>query len=298
MRREFAGAISQTATLAVSLCILTHNRPLALQKAVASAAGHGFDEVLVIDQASDPPLVPIAGVRWERSAVNLGVADGRNRLVTLAHGDLVVFLDDDATLLGRGAAETLRDAFETDHRLGAVAFYVQRADGGVVSREIPFRGRPHETDRARQCAYFVGCGAAIRRSAFLGVGGFDARYGYSTEELDLALAMARAGWRLRYVPSLRIEHVPAEQGRMGAAEVAVLHWRNRILLARRHLPLAFSVPHLAVWGARTLGEAVRSGATGAWWRATWDACRIPVDRMPLTIRQAWDVHSLGGRSLW
>jgi GT2 family glycosyltransferase len=292
-----ANGVGQGA-MSVSLCVLTHNRESSIRSAVASAAEQGLDEIVVLDQASSPAIAPIPGVVWLRLEENLGVAGGRNVLASKATGDILLFMDDDATLLGTGAATALRRAFAADDRLAVVALHVQRHDGTVVNHEFPFRGRPRAIGRSRECGYFVGCGAAIRRSAFLSVGGFDPRYRYSTEELDLSFALIRSGWRLLYLPEVRIEHRPAEAGRLEGADVAALRWRNRLLLARRHLPIAFSVPHVAAWGARTLLEARRAGSLGPWMHATRQAFRLPIRRNPLGLRSALSVHLRGGRSLW
>jgi GT2 family glycosyltransferase len=56
---------------------------------------------------------------------------------------------------------------------------------------------------------FVACGAVVRRSAFLAVGGFDERFGVGGEEELLALDLAAAGWDLAYVPDIVAHHHPA-----------------------------------------------------------------------------------------
>ena len=67
-------------------------------------------------------------------------------------------------------------------------------------------------DRPARCSGFVACAAVVRRSAFLAAGGFHPRYGIGGEEGRLAMALAAAGWQLRYVPDVVAHHHPATAG--------------------------------------------------------------------------------------
>lgn len=278
-----------------SLCILCHDRPAELAEALESASGP-WHEVIVLDMASDPPIPPRDGVRWLRADANVGVTAGRNRLVAEATGDVLVFLDDDAVFLNP-PLDTLRTAFDLDSTLGAIAFRVQRGDGADRSLEHPFRGSGGGPAGAgpRECTYFVGCGYAIRRDAHLDAGGYDDRFFYSTEEVDLSFRLIRDGWRLRYEPGVAVEHRPSSRGRTGSGKVPGWRLRNRLLLVRAHLPLAAAVPHALIWFARTGVEAARQGAVSEWWRLGREGLALPVDRRPLPWRTLVRVHSQGGR---
>lgn len=279
----------------LSLCILCHDRPADLLDALASATG--FDEVVVCDMASTPPLLAPPGVEFLRSDVNLGVARGRNLLAARATGDVIVFLDDDATFASPTAPEDIRASFERDERTVAVAFRVERADGHVESSEFPFRGAPRAQPPC-ECSYFVGCGVAIRRDAFLVAGGFDDRYGYSTEELDLSFSLLRDGGRLRYEPAITVVHRPSPRGRTPAPNIPGLRLRNRLLLVRRHLPMGVAVVHAAAWGLRTLREAWSAHGLREWCVAWRDGITLPVVRRPMSYRVLRRVHARGGRVWW
>lgn len=285
----------------ISLCILCHDRPAELASALGSAAAEPWAEVVVLDMASDPPVAPVPGARWLRSDDNVGVTKGRNRLAEGVSGDVLVFLDDDAVFVTSVVAR-LQQAFAGDPNLGAVAFRVRRPTGDGPSLEHPFRGRAGqvgERESGRDCAYFVGCGYAIRRSAHLQVGGYDDRFFYSTEEVDLSFRLLRDGWRLRYDPGIEVEHRPSTKGR-GRTGSAVPGWRlrNRLLLVRAHLPVAVAVPHAAFWAFRTGAEAARARALKPWWKLARQGLSLPVERRPLGWRLLLRVHRLGGRVLY
>lgn len=283
----------------VSLCILCHDRPVELAEAMASAAADPWMEIVVLDMASDPPVPAAPGATWLRSDDNVGVTRGRNLLAEAATGDVLTFLDDDAAFL-TPAVRRLQKAFASDPALGAVAFRVRRPVGDGPSLEHPFRGAAGDAaEGARDCAYFVGCGYAMRRTAHLGVGGYDDRFFYSTEEVDLSFRLLRDGWRLRYDPAIEVEHRPSPKGR-GRTGSAVPGWRlrNRLLLVRAHLPVALAVPHAAVWAVRTGAEAARARSLRPWWRLGKEGLALPVERRPLSWRSLVRIHRLGGRVLY
>jgi glycosyltransferase involved in cell wall biosynthesis/GT2 family glycosyltransferase len=295
MLRDLGLGSSATGRPSTALCILCRDRPAALDDALASA--HGFDEIVVVDMASDPPLEPKTAVTWHREATNLGVTAGRNRLVKLASADVVVFLDDDAVFLA-GDAMTIADAFAHEPDLGALAFLVRRGDGRVESSEWPFRGKPHDLDRCRPAAYFLGGACALKREAFLATGGYDESFFYSTEEIDLAFTLTRLGFTIRYTPDVVVEHRPAAAGRVADPAVPALRFRNRMVLARRHLPLPIATVHVAAWGLRTAREA-RSVHGRAQWKAAWrEGRRAPLVRRPLPYGMLGRLHHNGGRVLW
>ena len=280
----------------ISLCIICHDRPSELGRALASA--HGFDEVLVLDMASDPPLLPIDGVRWMRSDENLGVTEGRNLLAAAASAGILVFLDDDASFASPDPSTAIRRGFARGDAPVALAFRVVRSTGVMVSSEYPFRGRPPLHDSARPCAYFLGGAVAIGRNAFLDAGGYDCRYRYSTEELDLAFSLQRDGSWIGYDPSIVVEHRPSTLGRGLNPEVPALRLRNRLLLVRSHLPWSIATVHAVAWGIRTFGEALQARSLRGWLHAWNDGLMLPVVRRPIDYRVLWQLHRRGGRVLW
>jgi GT2 family glycosyltransferase len=279
----------------VALGILTRDRPGALAEALASAIG--FDETVVVDMASSPAIARVPGVTWHREPENLGVTRGRNLLVKLASADVVVFLDDDARFVA-GDGNTVAAAFAQAPDLGALALLVRRADGHVESSEWPFRGSARDIDRARPAGYFLGGACAIRRDAFLAAGGYDESFFYSTEEIDLAFAMTRLGYAIAYTPEVVVEHRPSPAGRVANPSLPALRFRNRIVLARRHLPMPVAMVHVGAWALRTAREARAADGFSEWkdaWRAGHD---VPVERRPLPYGTLARLHHDGGRVFW
>lgn len=282
--------------LTVALCIICHERPDELQQALASASDEGWDETIVLDMASDPPLEAVPGALWLRSADNLGVTAGRNRIAAAATADILVFLDDDAVFLSP-VVSRVRGVF-ADQTVAAVAFRVVRSGGEMVSAEFPFRGAVHDPGSSRECSYFLGGAHAVRREEYLEAGGYDERFFYSTEEVDLAFRLMAKGHRLWYAADIVVEHRPSRSGRSIQPNVPALRLRNRIVLARRHLPAVLAMLHVLAWGVRTFREAIAARSVRLWVRAWRDGMRAEATRRPLPLTLLLHVHRVGGRVLW
>jgi GT2 family glycosyltransferase len=281
----------------VALCILSHGRPREVAEAVASTASEPFDERIQLDQGTEPPLPVPPGVRGIRSERNLGISGGRNALAAAAGSDLLLFLDDDA-VLRPGSVEAVKAAFASDPGLGAVALRIERPGGRLEGFEQPFRrGRTPPAEPAR-CAYFIGAGFAVRRDVYHAVGGSDERLVYGADEIQLSLRLAAAGWSCLYLPSAVVEHRPAAAGRLPSASKAGVHLHNRVLMARTSLPAPIAALHVGVWAMLTLREALSAGGVREWWSRFERALRAPVQRRPMSWRQAVRAQRLGGRILY
>lgn len=271
---------------------MCHNRPEEVVEAVKSL-DDGFDEVIVLDNASEPPLEEIAGAQLIRSDENTGVCGGRNALLEATGCDVGVFIDDDAVALVP-LSSPIREAFTDQESLGAVAIQIVRP-GGMVPLEHPFRGSPKAVAIARPCAYFVGAGYAVRRKAVMEVGGYDEGLFYSTEEIDLSMSMQRLGWELHYRPDLIVEHRPSTLGRAIAPQVPAMRLRNRVIYVRRHLPIPVAVVHGLVWSAKSVPDLARVKGLSRWFGAIRDGLRYPLERAPLDFKQLRQIHDRGGR---
>jgi GT2 family glycosyltransferase len=137
---------------------------------------------------------------------------------------------------------------------------------------------------------FVACGAVVRRSAYLGVGGFDARYGVGGEETPLAAALVDAGWAVAYAPELVAHHHPSTRRDPGARRVT--ETRNRLWFAwqRRSARAALAVT------VETAGEARRDpAARAALLGAARGAPRLLRARRPVSPRTERGLALLEGR---
>src|SRR4051794_25603838 len=141
---------------------------------------------------------------------------GARTVAVEALGTPYVAFSDDDSWWAPGALARAAELFDANPRLGLVAARIlvgedERLDPVCAAME----GSPlpaGDGAPGRAVLGFVCCGAIVRRAAYLGVGGFDPRYGIGGEERPLATDLAAAGWELRYVPDVVAHHHPAGGG--------------------------------------------------------------------------------------
>ncbi len=233
----------------VDALVVTFNRPAEVVRAVRSCESRGFEEIIVLDNASDSPLrhteMP-PSVRLLRSETNLGACGGRNLLITSSEADLLLLLDDDAWLDSSTQVERLVQRFSDESDLAVIAGLVKRPSGMIVKHEFPCR-RVRDIDQRRDVGYFLEGACLIRKSALDDVGSFDSSLFYGHESSDLSLRLIRKGWRVSYDPDLVVVHDPSPSGRKLTANTYVRQLRNRRILAWRNLPRPISYFHLSIW---------------------------------------------------
>jgi N-acetylglucosaminyl-diphospho-decaprenol L-rhamnosyltransferase len=112
-----------------------------------------------------------------------------------------------------------------------------------------YHGSDLAWDVARDVDWLSGCALALRRAAVEAVGGFDPGYFLYVEDVDLAVRLREAGWRLRYEPTGGVVHRVGASTSRRRWRALTLHARSlhRFVLRRLAPPVALVVrPVLAV----------------------------------------------------
>lgn len=224
---------------------------------------------------------------------NVGVPGGRNAGVPVASGDLLLFLDDDATFPQSDALERIGRMFEADPALGAVQPRLDDPSGHPPPRRWVPRLRVGDPARSSDVTVMSEAAVVVRRSAFEQVGGWPGTFFFLVEGSDLAWRLQNAGYRIWYAGDVVAFHPAPLTVRRG--HFRYLASRNRVWLARRNLPLPLAATYVAVWFLR-LAAASRSveDAQGLL-RGYRDGFREPAgERRPLRWRTIWRM-TLAGR---
>jgi GT2 family glycosyltransferase len=280
---------------AVACVILTTGeRPAELAAAIASVRAQrdvGV-EVVVVRNLDEPAAAPAVedGVRVVRPGRNLGIPGGRNLGAEASRGRLLLFLDDDAVLGDDDLLCRAVERFDADPALGAISMrLVDPATGRTERRHVP-RLRVGDPARSSRVTTFLGGASIVRRAAFDAAGGLPARFLYAHEETSLAWRMADRGYRIRYDADLVVHHPGAPPSRH--AHYHHLSARNRVLLARMHLPAPLAVVYVLLWSALTL---VRDpGGWRASLRGFLEGLRDrEVERRPIAWRTVWRLTRAG-----
>jgi GT2 family glycosyltransferase len=286
----------------ISCVILTMgNRVAELDRAVESAIAQtdGDVEVVIVGNGADvpelsatPPPGSAAAVKTVRLDHNVGIPEGRNRGVHECSGDVVLFLDDDGWYASTKVAVHVRERFAAEPDLAVISFRVMDPDGGSVQRRHVPRLRAGDPERSSPVTTFLGGACAIRRSAFLQVGGLPERFFYAHEETDLAWRLLGEGYRIEYDAETVMYHPLVLPTRH--ADFYRLNARNRVWLARRNLPWPLAGLYLLNWIGLTLLRERSSDALKAWFRGFAEGLREPAgERRPMAWSTAWRMLRLG-----
>lgn len=262
----------------LSLIVITRNRREELQTTLCSLKEQDAEfELIVVDNGSDDGSPTMVRDVWPEAVIielktNQGVGGGRNRGIEAASGEILVFLDDDASFARHDTLSRITKRFEENRQLGILATNSILA----FSKEpeiaaIPRRDkRICETDYA--ASYFCGVCFALRRELVTKIGLFFEPYMYSCEELDLSWRAIEGGYQIMWAADIVVLHrrtlVERHPGRWVYSNA-----RNRVWLAARHLPWRYVVSHGLLWWGFLFISSVRSFVMVDYVKGVWDSIR-------------------------
>jgi GT2 family glycosyltransferase len=180
-------------------------------------------EVIVVDDHSTDQtqevLTECAGIRTVTNKENLGFIDSCNRGAAIAHGQYLLFLNNDTLVDGRCFDELLGtfQIFPDAGLVGAKLTYpdgsLQEAGGIVWKDGTGWNfGRSDDPDKPEYCYlrevdYCSGACIMVPRELFNELGGFDISYRPAYyEDTDLAFRIRRAGFKVYYQPLAQVTH--------------------------------------------------------------------------------------------
>jgi GT2 family glycosyltransferase len=253
-------------------------------------------EVIVVDNGSSDGSAAYLrsehpDVRLLELSRNTGFAHAANRGIEAARCEWVALVNTDVELAEDWLARMARAAGESS--VGAVACKMLSLEqpeiiydaGDILRRDgvCEQRGRFMRDDGRwdRPGEVFGACaGAALfRRSAVLGVRGFDEDFFAYLEDVDLALRLRLVGWKCRYEPAVALHGGEGSSDQLvgGAARLAA---RNTLLMVAK------------AWPARWLPLVAYRQLSSAWWafrrrrlRSHLAGLASAVPHIPVALRQ-------------
>ena len=140
-----------------------------------------------------------------------GLARCRNLGISVAHGDVVAFTDDDCVVSREWVASIWRH-FEREPSLAVVGGRVEPVNPSAFPLTLRLSSTQERLTSARQLFGFIhGCNMAFRREALESVGHFDPRFGSGSslkaaDDADLIYRFYRSGYPVVYAPDVCVYH--------------------------------------------------------------------------------------------
>jgi GT2 family glycosyltransferase len=252
-------------------------------------------DAVVVGNGWNPTGLP-PGVRGVALADDRGIPAGRNAGVEHVRGDLLFFLDDDASLAEDDALARIAGKFAADPTLGLLQPQIAPRNGaGPPARDWIPRLRVGDPARSSDVTLVWEGAVAVPRRVFEQVGGWPAEFRFVHEGIDLAWRVMDAGYGVRYAGDVLALHPVPEAPAPGRHRYSLYYGaRNRVWLARRHLPAALGVLYVATFAVRTLPgiRSLRDAREAA--RGYRDGLRGPCrERRRMRARTLWRMTRAG-----
>jgi len=247
-----------------SIIIVTWNGLALLKRFLpeAVATNHSSFEVIIADNNSTDGTKEWLSASFPQVNHvvfddNYGYCGGNNRAVAHAKGDILIFLNNDATAEEHWL--THLDKRLEDPEVAAVQpkiksvneplkFEYAGAAGGYLDRlAYPFcAGRIFEHleedlgqyDTASQIDWASGAALVVRKSVFEQLGGFNEHFEFHMEEIDLCWRIWRAGHEVWYEPKSVVYHLGGGSLSMGSPRKVYYNFRNSLAVITRNTSAA------------------------------------------------------------
>lgn len=209
-------------------------------------------EIVAVDNASPDGAAQLIEQRYPhvrllRNATNLGFAGGCNQGLAAATGDLLVLLNQDATVQPGWLAALVQALAQPE--VGMVGCKILYPDGQTLQHaggylEWPLAlGRHYgygerdqgQWDTPRAVEFVTGAALALRRSVYAQIGPLDAAFFPSYfEDVDWCLRAQAAGYTVLYAPQAVVQHVESSS-EPDRARIARSYEQGRLRLVLKHL---------------------------------------------------------------
>ncbi|MBS1189724.1 MAG: hypothetical protein H6R10_1516 [Rhodocyclaceae bacterium] len=243
----------------LAVVILTYNRRQEILATLERLATCDGIPLCVVDNGSGDGTASAVAQAFPRVRIlrlerNLGAA-GRNYGVRQMDAPYIAFCDDD-TWWAPGALERAAEILDAYPRLAAVTARVLVGPEGREDPTSALMARSPLPNRlglpGTELAGFLAGACVMRRSAFLGAGGYEPRFFIGGEERLLALDLLAAGWHLGYIPELVVHHYPSRL--RDAAGRRRLLLRNALWCAWLRRPLGGAWQETRRWLGQVRGD--------------------------------------------
>ncbi len=247
--------------ITLDIVVPTYNGANHLPRLLASIEKQSYrnHNCFVIDDCSTDDTVKLVKERFPwvhliEQLKNHGPATNRNVAVAVGKSPYVVIFDDDTYLEDQNWLEKGVQYMELNPGVGQLAAMIVSGfepdillDCGILKNHYLFGGLFHNQDSrqvqerhqmGRRVLGACSAGTILRRDLLETIGGFDGKYFYPAEDLDVSLRVHLAGYDVRYEPSLVVFHYESQAMGKSLSRKMYMYRRNCLLVLVENFPLS------------------------------------------------------------
>jgi len=195
----------------ISVVVCTYNGERTIRDCLAALARLDYPdyEVVVVDDGSADATAAVAAeydVRLVRTE-NRGLSSARNTGLEAATGEVVAYLDDDASPDPHWLAFLGAHFRHSAHAAIGGPNVAPPGDGVVAECVDNAPGNPiHVLLSDEEAEHVPGCSMAVRRACLAEIGGFDPQFRVAGDDVDVCWRLQQRGWTLGYSPAAMVLH--------------------------------------------------------------------------------------------
>lgn len=212
----------------LTIAIITYNRKIELLRAIESCVDKiikGTEFVIVDNHSIDGTKEEVEKYFLKRNIEyqyiyeyeNLGVAGGRNKAMSLARGEYVFFLDDDAVIETEHFFEVICSKMDAATNIVAAAVEIYEPSTNRVLGSKKYEITYDENFKGTRVISYNG-GAHILRKDFYYKRLYPDKLLFGSEELYASLTAVKEGKVVAYFGDLRVLHLPSRSNRVSGKE--------------------------------------------------------------------------------
>jgi len=197
----------------LSIIVPTFNGALRIGKCLDALVRQGAGrivEILVVDDGSTDNVSDIVASYPDVRLIhqtNAGPASARNHGAAEAHGEIILFTDDDC-IPAPNWLEAMIEPFREAGVVGVKGIYCTRQDS-LIARfvQLEYEDRYRLMAAQDQIDFIDTYSAAFRRERFLEMKGYDTSFPVAcAEDIELSYRMSRRGWKMKFAPAAVVAH--------------------------------------------------------------------------------------------
>jgi GT2 family glycosyltransferase len=246
----------------VSVVVCTYNGKRTLQdclRGLLKLEYPNYEVIVVSDGSNDGTVALASGYGFQViTGQNQGLSAARNRGLQAASGDIVAYIDDDAYPDPHWLTYLAQAFMTTKHAGVGGPNVVPPQDGAIAQCVANAPGNPtHVLLSDLEAEHIPGCNMAFRKSCLQELGGFDARFRFAGDDVDVCWKLQERGETLGFAPSAFVWH----HRRSSVESYLKQQWNYGVAEAmlEERWPEKYSVAGHPTWRGRIYSQGLTQG---------------------------------------